>query len=72
LDFIFFLFIFVLIGALSVIYNKHNNIDYLVANYDIKSWLVALSAVATSTNSGYMFIGMIGYSYLFAFLQYGY
>jgi sodium/proline symporter len=54
-----FLFIFVLIGALSVIYNKHNNIDYLVANYDIKSWLVALSAVATP-NSGYMFIGMIG------------
>ncbi|MDB2550672.1 sodium/proline symporter [Rickettsiales bacterium] len=58
------LFIFVIIGVLSTIANRHNNVDYLLADHSIKPWLVALSAVATA-NSGYMFIGMIGYTYFY-------
>jgi Na+/proline symporter len=42
---------------------KSSSFDYLLAGQDVKPWLVALSAVATN-NSGYMFIGMIGYTYL--------
>ena len=53
---------FTFIGLLSIIKNKHTNADYLLAGSSIKPWLVAISAVATS-NSGYMFIGMIGYTY---------
>lgn len=33
-----------------------------MAGHDIAPWLAALSAIATN-NSGYMFIGMIGYTY---------
>lgn len=33
-----------------------------MAGHDIPPWLAALSAIATN-NSGYMFIGMIGYTY---------
>lgn len=66
ISFCFFLLVFVLIGALSTLKNKHNSLDYLLAGHSIKPWLVALSAVATN-NSGYMFIGMIGYSYTVGF-----
>ena len=34
-----------------------------MAGHDIPPWLAALSAIATN-NSGYMFIGMIGYTYM--------
>lgn len=61
-SFLFFLLIFVLIGVSSTFKSKKNNSDYLMAGQDIKPWLAALSAVATN-NSGYMFIGMIGYTY---------
>ncbi len=61
-SFAFFLFIFITIGVLSTIVNRHTNVDYLLADHSVKPWLVALSAVATN-NSGYMFIGMIGYTY---------
>ena len=64
ISFSFFLLIFVAIGLLSALVNKHNNADYLLANYSVKPWLVALSAVA-SCNSGFMFIGMIGYTYIY-------
>ena len=55
--------IFVFIGILSTLKNRHTSADYLLAGQSVKPWLVALSAVATN-NSGYMFIGMIGYTYM--------
>ena len=61
-SFLFFLVIFVLIGVSSTLKSKKSNSDYLLAGHDIPPWLAALSAIATN-NSGYMFIGMIGYTY---------
>lgn len=61
-SFLFFLLIFVLIGVSSAIKSKKSNSDYLLAGHDIPPWLAALSAVATN-NSGYMFIGLIGFTY---------
>jgi sodium/proline symporter len=61
-SFCLFLCLFIGIGLLSVFKAQKNNADYLLAGSDIKPWLVALSAVATN-NSGYMFIGMIGFTY---------
>lgn len=62
-SFLFFLLVFVLIGALSVLKSKGTTADYLTAGQSVKPWLVALSAVATN-NSGYMFTGMIGFTYI--------
>ncbi|WP_341938539.1 sodium/proline symporter [Marinimicrobium sp. C2-29] len=62
-SFVFFLLIFVAIGAWSVVASKRTTADYLTAGQSIKPWLVALSAVATN-NSGYMFTGMIGFTYV--------
>jgi len=61
-SFLAFLFIFVLIGISAVRSKKDTTIDYLLANHDVKPWLAGLSAVATN-NSGYMFIGVIGFTY---------
>lgn len=61
-SFLFFLLLFVAIGMASSMKSKKSNADYLLAGHDISPWLAALSAVATN-NSGYMFIGMIGYTY---------
>lgn len=61
-SFIFFLLVFVLIGISSSLKSKKNNKDYLMAGHDVPPWLAALSAIATN-NSGYMFIGMIGFTY---------
>lgn len=61
-SFIFFLLAFVAIGLLSSLKKHKTSSDYLLAGQSVKPWLVALSAVATN-NSGYMFIGMIGYTY---------
>ena len=63
-SFCFFLFLFTLIGFLSVLKKKNTSIDYLLANQEIKPWLAAISAIATS-NSGYMFIGQIGFTYVY-------
>ncbi len=57
-----FLTAFVLIGLSSLFLNKHHSSDYYLASNSVKPWLVGLSAVATN-NSGYMFIGVIGYTY---------
>lgn len=62
-SFLFFLLVFVVIGAASVVASKRTTNDYLTAGQSIKPWLVALSAVATN-NSGYMFTGMIGFTYV--------
>ncbi len=53
---------FTLIGLSSVWYSRGTRHDYYLADSTVKPWLVGLSAVATN-NSGYMFIGVIGYTY---------
>ena len=53
---------FVLIGLASTFYSKKTEEDYLTTGQSTSPWLVALSAVATN-NSGYMFIGVIGFTY---------
>lgn len=62
ITFIAFLTIFAGIGLSSVIKKKNTTADYLLAGQNVKPWLVALAAVATC-NSGYMFIGLIGFTY---------
>lgn len=62
-SFLAFLLLFVAIGLWSMRRSRHNSIDYLLAGRSVPAWLTALSAVATN-NSGYMFIGLIGYTYL--------
>lgn len=62
-SFIIFLCAFALIGMSSAYFSKGSSQDYYLASANIKPWLVGLSAVATN-NSGYMFIGVIGYTYV--------
>lgn len=62
-SFVFFLVLFVLVGVLSMRKRQQTNEDYLLASQSVKPWLVALSAFATA-NSGYMFVGLIGFAYL--------
>ena len=61
-SFIGFLLLFTFIGLLSARRSLGTKKDYYLASNTIKPWLVGLSAVATN-NSGYMFIGVIGYTY---------
>ena len=61
-SFLGFLAIFVIIGVSSVLRSRGTKKDYYLASSDISPGLVGLSAVATN-NSGYMFIGVIGYTY---------
>ena len=49
-------------GAMSVVRKRKTPKDYLVASREVSPWLTALSTVATN-NSGFMFIGMIAYTY---------
>lgn len=52
------------LGVLASVMQHHKSTeDYLVAGRRMPAWLTALSAVATN-NSGFMFIGLIGYTYL--------
>jgi Na+/proline symporter len=60
--FFVFLTFFAVIGLSSVVKKKNTTADYLLAGQNVKPWLVALAAVATC-NSGYMFIGLIGFTY---------
>lgn len=61
-SFLICLFGFLVVGLLSSMKRKNSTEDYLLAGHSVKPWLAALSAVATN-NSGYMFIGMIGFTY---------
>lgn len=61
-SFILFLLGFTLIGLSTYWQSKSTRHDYYLASSDVRPWLVGLSAVATN-NSGYMFIGVIGYTY---------
>ncbi len=64
LSFSLFLAFFTLIGFLSFLKSKGTTQDYLLANQEIKPWVAAISAISTS-NSGYMFIGQIGFTYIY-------
>lgn len=56
------LMVFLGIGVWSSTASQGTTEDYLVAGRSIPPWLTALSSVATN-NSGFMFIGMIGFTY---------
>ena len=62
ISFVCFLLGFTLIGLSSAWKSRDTRHDYYLASSSVKPWLVGLSAVATN-NSGYMFIGVIGYTY---------
>ncbi|WP_017444440.1 sodium/proline symporter [Gayadomonas joobiniege] len=62
LSFIGFLACFALVGLSSAMFAKKDRDDYYLAGRNVSAWLTGLSAVATN-NSGYMFIGVIGYTY---------
>ncbi|MER2492385.1 sodium/proline symporter [Catenovulum sediminis] len=61
-SFIVFLSCFAIIGLSSAKFAQKNRDDYYLAGRNVSAWLTGLSAVATN-NSGYMFIGVIGYTY---------
>ncbi len=61
-SFIFFLGVFVIIGISSLFLSRDTKKDYYLASGSVHPALAGLSAVATN-NSGYMFIGVIGYTY---------
>ena len=61
-SFAVFLALFAAVGIASHRFSKGDSRDYLIASQDVAPWLVGLSAVATN-NSGYMFIGVIGYTH---------
>ena len=63
-SFLCFLALFVAIGAYSATRAKKTADDYLLASRSIGPWMTAFSAVATN-NSGFMFIGLIGTTYLY-------
>lgn len=54
--------LFVLVGLASARRARAGGRDYYLAGGTVPAWLVGLSAVATN-NSGYMFIGVIGFTY---------
>lgn len=62
ISFVVLMVLMVASGTLAVIRKKKTSEDYLVASREVAPWLSALSAVATN-NSGFMFIGMIAYTY---------
>lgn len=64
LSFMMCLIGFVVVGTLSVRKSQATSQDYLLAGQDVKPWLAGLSAVATNS-SGYMFMGLIGYTYTY-------
>lgn len=62
-SFVLCLLAFLAVGLASSWKQRHSAQDYYLASRSISPWLVGLSAVATN-NSGYMFIGVIGYTYM--------
>ena len=66
ISFLFFLALFLGVGLASAFQAKKDRKDYYLAGRTVSPWLASLSAVATN-NSGYMFIGVIGYTYTAGF-----
>ena len=63
LSFLLFMFFFAGVGLASMRVKEDTTDDYLVAGRGMHPGLAALSAVST-WNSGYMFIGFIGFIYI--------
>ena len=63
LSFLIILSVIAIIGLSAGRLSKPNKSDYYLASNSLSPWLVGLSAMATN-NSGYMFIGLIGFTYL--------
>lgn len=63
ISFIAFLLLFVGVGIYSASRKKNTTTDYLLASRNVGFRLTALSAFATA-HSGYMFTGLIGYTYI--------
>lgn len=61
-SFLGFLTLFLVVGLASAFRSKKSRTDYYLADSEVSPWLAGLSAVATN-NSGYMFIGVIGFTY---------
>ncbi len=61
-SFVIFLALFFTIGLASAVKSKGTSQDYYLADQSVSPLFSGLSAVATN-NSGYMFIGVIGYTY---------
>ena len=66
LSFLFFLGIFAGVGLASMRVKEDTTDDYLVAGRGMHPALAALSAVST-WNSGYMFIGAVGFTYMMGY-----
>ncbi len=62
-SFLTFLGLFVVTGLWSARRSRGTRRDYYLASQDVSPLAAGLSAVATN-NSGYMFIGVIGYTYV--------
>ena len=62
LSFSIFLFIMLAIGGAASYFSKSTTFDYILAGRNIGPFSIALSAVSTC-HSGFMFIGMIGFTY---------
>ena len=62
IGFIITMIAFVMIGVASTRASSAEVSDYLVAGRSVSPWVAGLSAVA-SNNSGFMFIGAIGFTY---------
>lgn len=65
-SFVLFLLIFAGVGMASILVKKNTTDDYLVAGRGMHPALAALSAVST-WNSGYMFIGFIGFMWMYGY-----
>lgn len=61
-SFLVFLALFAAVGTLSMRRRRSAVDDYLLASRAVNPWLTGLSSVVTN-NSGYMFIGLIGFTY---------
>ncbi len=57
-----FLTLFVGVGLAAAFRARKSRNDYYLASREVAPWLCGLSAVSTN-NSGYMFIGVIGFTY---------
>lgn len=62
ITFVAFLLAFLVVGTLSYRRSRGTTADYYLASSAVGPSFVGLSAVATN-NSGYMFVGVIGYTY---------
>ncbi|MGB3509137.1 MAG: sodium/proline symporter [Microcoleaceae cyanobacterium] len=62
MTFIAFLLLFTVVGIYSATQKQNTTNDYLLASRNVNPWLTALSAMATG-QSGYLFIGVIGFTY---------